>query len=153
MELSVILPLFGVSAYISVYLFLNSKIVSPRRCNMKNAIGNSWTVIELLAILNENATECKRFLDFFFSFSPISIFKWGAWDRMDLHTTLPDQVPHRPGYCSDFYLELLSRELYLKENQNKPTNQNKQQEKVQESSHTCWMNYETFPVWWCLRQW
>lgn len=34
-ELSAILPLFGVSAYISVYLFLNSKIVTPRRCNMK----------------------------------------------------------------------------------------------------------------------
>lgn len=37
-ELSVILPLFGVSAYISVYLFLNSKIVTPRRCNMKTLL-------------------------------------------------------------------------------------------------------------------
>lgn len=41
---------------------------------MKNAIGNSWTVIELLAILNENATECKRFLDFFFFFFPNKYF-------------------------------------------------------------------------------
>lgn len=34
-DLSVIVPLFGASAYLSVYLFLNSKIVTPRRCNMK----------------------------------------------------------------------------------------------------------------------
>lgn len=32
---SSVMLLFGVSAYISVYLFLNSKIATPRRCNMR----------------------------------------------------------------------------------------------------------------------
>lgn len=53
------------------------------------------------------------FLNFLIFFNKWFFYnKQGAWGRMDLHTTLAEQVPHRPGHFSDFYLEILPREIY-----------------------------------------
>lgn len=85
--------------------------------------------------------------DFFFFFLNSKFFLNGGYEvEWACVPPFSTRFPHRQGHCSDFYLQLLSREIYL----NKTNKQKKQHEKQQENSHTYWMNYEPFPVRSCI---